>query len=62
MTRFNTAVGEMAALSLGLGITNEVSLPHHVQNGFKNVVALALEAEEHECAHRLDGNQHLLRC
>jgi large subunit ribosomal protein LP0 len=45
MTRFNTAVGEMAALSLGLGITNEVSLPHHVQNGFKNVVALALEVE-----------------
>merc|ERR1719486_1447251 len=27
MSRFNTAVGNMAALSLGAGITNEVSLP-----------------------------------
>jgi large subunit ribosomal protein LP0 len=45
MSRFNTAVGQMAALSLGLGITNEASLPHHVANGFKNVVACALELD-----------------
>ena len=45
MGRWNTAVGEVAALSLGLGLLNEAALPHHIQNGFKDVLAVALEMQ-----------------
>ena len=42
MAHWNTGVGNVAAVSLSLGILNEASLPHHVLNGVKNVVALSL--------------------
>jgi large subunit ribosomal protein LP0 len=45
MGRWCSGLGNVAAVCLSLGILNEVSLPHHVLNGFNNVVALSLELE-----------------
>merc|ERR1712196_564714 len=45
MTKFATAVGNVAAISLGIGYPTEVALPHYVSNGMKNVVAIAIECD-----------------
>lgn len=37
--------GTFAAISLGAGIANEASVPHMVVGSFKNLVAMALDAE-----------------
>lgn len=43
MVSWNAGVGNIAAISLALGLLNEASLVHHVVNGMKNVTAVALE-------------------
>jgi len=35
----------MAALSLALGEVNELSVPHMIKNGFKNLAAISLETD-----------------
>jgi len=45
MTTWTTGLGNVAALSLGAGFATEASFPHLVVNGFKNVLAVAIEAE-----------------
>jgi len=42
MAKWGDAVGNVAAISLALGIPTEASFPHMVVNGAKNVVAVAL--------------------
>jgi len=45
MATFMAGVGKVAALSLGAGYTNEATLAHQIVAGFKNVCAVALEAD-----------------
>jgi len=45
LVKWGAAMGNVAALSLGLNIPTEASVPHIIINGFKNVVAAAVEAE-----------------
>merc|ERR1719453_2143 len=40
---FATAMGQVAALSLGAGFPTEASLPHYVSAAVKNILAVALE-------------------
>jgi len=42
---FATAVGQVAALSLGAGFPTEASLSHYIGHGVKNILAVALEAD-----------------
>lgn len=39
------AANHLAAISLQLGLPNSLSIPHMIRNGFKNIVAIALEAD-----------------
>jgi len=41
--KFKTGVNNLTALSLGLGLPNELSIPHIIVNGFKNLAAIGLE-------------------
>lgn len=43
LAKWNSAVGNVAALSLATGFHTDASLPHLIVNGFKNVAATALE-------------------
>jgi len=45
MAMWGTAVGYVAALSLGLGILNEATLGHLISGAAKNLTAVALEAD-----------------
>jgi len=40
---WSTGVGNVTALSLGVGYPTEPCLPHYITNGFKNVLAVAIE-------------------
>ena len=44
MAKFSEGVGNVAALSISVGIANETTLPHAIVKGAKNVVAVALAA------------------
>ena len=41
--KFKTGIHNLTALSLGLGLPNDLSVPHIIANGFKNLAAIALE-------------------
>jgi large subunit ribosomal protein LP0 len=45
LKKFMSAVNNLAALSLSAGLPNEASAPHSIIAGFKNLVAMALEAD-----------------
>jgi len=45
LAKFAKGLTNMAALSLALGEVNELSVPHMVKNGFKNLAAISLEAD-----------------
>jgi large subunit ribosomal protein LP0 len=45
LNRFLSGVRNIAALSLGLGLPTQASVPHSIANGFKNLVALAVGAD-----------------
>jgi len=45
MASFAAGIGQIAALSLGAGYPTAASFPHSIINGFKNIVAIALEVE-----------------
>lgn len=47
LSRFQTGVSQVTALSLGTGYPTLLSLPHTFVNCYKNVVAVALELEEY---------------
>jgi len=43
--KIRNAANQLAAISLAIGIPNAVSIPHLLKNGFKHIVAIALEAD-----------------
>jgi len=43
--KFRKGVNNLASLSLAIGDINEVSVPHMLLNGFKNIAAISLEAD-----------------
>jgi len=43
IAKFRKGANNLAALSLAVGEVNELSVPHMVLNGFKNIAALSLE-------------------
>jgi len=45
LTKFRSAANNLAAISLAVGLPNSLSIGHMVRNGFKNVVAIALETD-----------------
>jgi len=45
LAKFRKGVANLTALSLGVGDVNELSVPHHLLNGFKNIAAISLEAD-----------------
>merc|ERR1712137_820187 len=47
MKHFNEAVANIASVSLSVGIPTRASIPHSISNGFKNLVAIALECENY---------------
>merc|ERR1719486_617824 len=50
MAMWATAMGNVAALSLGTNFLTEASLPHLIMMGVKNLTSVALEAEYYEFA------------
>jgi len=48
MATFAAGVGEVAAICLGAGYPTEASIKHMIGAGFKNVLAVAMEAEFYE--------------
>jgi len=45
LSKFRKGVSNLAALSLSVGEINELSVPHMVLNGFKNIAAISLETD-----------------
>jgi len=45
MGKWTDAVGNVAAVSLAIGYATEAALPHYVVTAFKNILAVALEAD-----------------
>jgi len=45
ISKFRKGVNNLAALSLAVGEVNELSVPHMVLNGFKNIAAISLETD-----------------
>lgn len=45
LAKFSAGVANIAAVSLGMGYCTQASVPHSIINGFKNVLAIAIEAE-----------------
>ena len=45
LANVGAGVRDLAALGLGSGVTNAASVPHALINGYKNVLALAVETE-----------------
>ncbi|KAJ3083626.1 ribosomal protein P0 (A0) (L10E) [Rhizoclosmatium sp. JEL0117] len=45
LTNLKTGIATVAALSLGLGIPTQASVPHLLINGFKNLLGVGLETE-----------------
>jgi len=43
--KIRNAASQITAISLALGLPNSLSIPHMLKNTFKNVVAIALEAD-----------------
>jgi len=43
--KIRNAANQLAAISLALGLPNSLSIGHMIKNGFKNVVAIALETD-----------------
>jgi len=43
--KFRKATANLAALSLAVGDVNEVSVPHMILNGFKNIASISLETD-----------------
>jgi large subunit ribosomal protein LP0 len=43
--KIRNAANQLAAISLAVGLPNSLSIGHMVRNGFKNVVAIALETD-----------------
>jgi len=47
VTRFQTGVKNIAAISLQTGIPTQVSIPHNISNAFKNLAAIGLQINYH---------------
>jgi large subunit ribosomal protein LP0 len=45
MGKIRNAANQLAAISLAAGLPNSLSIGHMIKNGFKNVVAIALESD-----------------
>jgi large subunit ribosomal protein LP0 len=45
MGKIRNAANQLAAISLAVGLPNSLSIGHMIKNGFKNVVAIALETD-----------------
>jgi len=45
LAKFQQGISNVAAVSLNIGYCTQASIPHSIINGFKNVVAVAVEAE-----------------
>jgi len=45
LAKFRRGCNNLAALSLAVGDVNELSVPHLMLNGFKNIAAISLEAD-----------------
>jgi large subunit ribosomal protein LP0 len=45
IAKFRAGANNLAALSLAVGDVNELSVPHMLLNGFKNIAAISLEAD-----------------
>jgi len=45
LNKFLNGVSKLAAISLAIGIPNQASVPHLVQNAFKNLLAIALATD-----------------
>jgi len=45
VAKFRKGVNNLASLSLAIGDVNELSVPHILLNGFKNIAAISLEAD-----------------
>lgn len=45
LAKFSSGVANVACVSLALGYCTQASLPHSIMNGFKNVLAVAVETE-----------------
>jgi len=43
LSKFRKGVNNLAAISLNLGMPNQLSIPHMVINGFKNIASIGLE-------------------
>jgi len=43
--KIRNAANQLAAISLAVGLPNSLSIGHMIKNGFKNVVAIALESD-----------------
>jgi large subunit ribosomal protein LP0 len=48
MGKFAAGLGEIAAISLGVGYPTAAALPHYVGEGLKNILAVSMEAEYYE--------------
>ena len=45
ITKFKSAVSNVAAVSLEIGYCTQASVPHSLINGFKKVLAVAVETD-----------------
>lgn len=45
ISKFRKGANNLAALSLAVGEVNELSVPHMLLNGFKNIAAISLETD-----------------
>jgi len=45
IAKFRKGVNNLASLSLAVGDVNELSVPHLLLNGFKNIAAISLETD-----------------
>jgi large subunit ribosomal protein LP0 len=45
ISKFRAGANNLAALSLAVGDINELSVPHMLLNGFKNIAAISLETD-----------------
>jgi large subunit ribosomal protein LP0 len=45
LAKFRAGVNNLASLSLAVGDINELSVPHMLLNGFKNIAAISLETD-----------------
>jgi len=43
--KIRNAANQIAAISLAAGLPNSLSIGHMIKNGFKNIVAIALESD-----------------